>query len=94
MFFWDSEVGKYDVKRSIFTPSTSLGRHNLFFKNNVVIWRFFFKFRTKLERNPFFSDLDTDDESISGSELKKRIKELLRIKGSVQKELMSLEKRR
>ena len=48
----------------------------------------------KIKKYGFFADLDTDDESISGSELKKRIKELLRIKGSVQKELMSLEKRR
>ena len=48
----------------------------------------------KIKKYIFFEDLDTDDESISGSELKKRIKELLRIKGSVQKELMSLEKRR
>ena len=40
------------------------------------------------------ANLDVDDESINGAELKKRINELLRIKGSVQKELMSLEKRR
>ena len=38
--------------------------------------------------------LDVDDESISGNELKKRIEELLRIKGSVQKELRSLEEKR
>ena len=38
--------------------------------------------------------LDTDDESITGSELKRRIEELLRIKGSVQKELRGLEEKR
>ena len=38
--------------------------------------------------------LDTDDESISGAELKHRIEELLRIKSSVQKELRGLEEKR
>ena len=38
--------------------------------------------------------LDTDDESITGSELKRRIEELLRIKGSVQTELRGLEEKR
>ena len=38
--------------------------------------------------------LDTDDESITGTELKRRIEELLRIKGSVQKELRGLEEKR
>ena len=38
--------------------------------------------------------LDTDDESISGSELKRRIEELLRIKSSVQNELRGLEEKR
>ena len=40
------------------------------------------------------ANLDVDDASIYGAELKKRINELLRIKGSVQKELMSKENRR
>ena len=39
-------------------------------------------------------DFDLVNESISAADLKKRIKNLLRIKNSVQKELLSLEKRR
>ena len=66
----------------------------LFYYNGKIFFYFVQIMIIIVKLITFFSDLDTDDESISGSELKKRIKELLRIKGSVQKELMSLEKRR